>query len=67
LGQCRKRGKNGVAIRAGVDIIHINTEGRLAWKQGLEAGLRGSVGDNVLYHSSFGFGKQREVRAPQLK
>jgi fructose-bisphosphate aldolase class II len=27
------------AIRAGVNIIHINTELRLAWKQGLEAGL----------------------------
>lgn len=27
------------AISAGVNIIHINTELRLAWKQGLEAGL----------------------------
>lgn len=27
------------AIRAGVNIIHINTELRLAWKSGLEAGL----------------------------
>ena len=27
------------AILAGVNIIHINTELRLAWKQGLEAGL----------------------------
>lgn len=27
------------AIHAGVNIIHINTELRLAWKQGLEAGL----------------------------
>ena len=27
------------AIRAGVDIVHINTELRLAWKKGLEAGL----------------------------
>ena len=27
------------AIRAGINIIHINTELRLAWKQGLEAGL----------------------------
>jgi fructose-bisphosphate aldolase class II len=27
------------AIRAGVNIVHINTELRLAWKQGLEAGL----------------------------
>jgi fructose-bisphosphate aldolase class II len=25
------------AIRAGVNIVHINTELRLAWKQGLEA------------------------------
>jgi fructose-bisphosphate aldolase class II len=27
------------AIRAGIHIVHINTELRLAWKQGLEAGL----------------------------
>ena len=27
------------AIHAGVNIVHINTELRLAWKQGLEAGL----------------------------
>ena len=27
------------AIHAGVNVIHINTELRLAWKQGLEAGL----------------------------
>ena len=27
------------AIRAGINIVHINTELRLAWKQGLEAGL----------------------------
>jgi hypothetical protein len=49
LGLCRKRGKNGVAIRAGVDIIHINTEGRLAWKQGLEAGLARDEDEIVLY------------------
>ena len=28
-----------LAIRAGVNIVHINTELRLAWKKGLEAGL----------------------------
>ena len=27
------------AIHAGINIVHINTELRLAWKQGLEAGL----------------------------
>ncbi len=27
------------AIRAGINIVHINTEVRLAWKRGLEAGL----------------------------
>jgi fructose-bisphosphate aldolase class II len=27
------------AIRAGITIIHINTELRLAWRQGLEASL----------------------------
>ena len=29
------------AIHAGVNIIHINTELRVAWKHGLEAGLAG--------------------------
>jgi fructose-bisphosphate aldolase class II len=29
------------AIRAGINIVHINTELRLAWKRGLEAGLAG--------------------------
>jgi fructose-bisphosphate aldolase class II len=28
-----------LAIRAGINVIHINTELRLAWKKGLEAGL----------------------------
>jgi fructose-bisphosphate aldolase class II len=27
------------AIRAGINVVHINTELRLAWKRGLEAGL----------------------------
>jgi fructose-bisphosphate aldolase class II len=29
------------AIRAGINIVHINTELRLAWKRDLEAGLAG--------------------------
>jgi len=34
------------AIRAGINIVHINTELRLAWKQGLETGLAHS-GDEI--------------------
>jgi fructose-bisphosphate aldolase, class II len=37
------------AIRAGVNIVHINTELRLAWKQGLEAGLARSEDEVVPY------------------
>jgi fructose-bisphosphate aldolase class II len=28
-----------MAIRAGINIVHINTELRLAWRRGLEDGL----------------------------
>lgn len=38
------------AIRAGINIVHINTELRLAWKEGLEAGLARSEDDIVPYH-----------------
>lgn len=37
------------AIRAGINIIHINTELRLAWKQGLEAGLAQRADEVVPY------------------
>jgi fructose-bisphosphate aldolase class II len=37
------------AIRAGVNIVHINTEVRLAWKRGLEAGLARSADEVVPY------------------
>jgi fructose-bisphosphate aldolase class II len=37
------------AIRAGINIIHINTELRLAWKHGLEAGLTRSEDEVVPY------------------
>jgi fructose-bisphosphate aldolase class II len=37
------------AIRAGINIIHINTELRLAWKHGLEAGLARSEDEVVPY------------------
>jgi fructose-bisphosphate aldolase class II len=37
------------AIRAGVTIVHINTEMRLAWRQGLEAALAESPDEIVPY------------------
>jgi len=37
------------AIRAGVNIVHINTELRLAWKRGLEAGLAQRADEVVPY------------------
>jgi fructose-bisphosphate aldolase, class II len=37
------------AIRAGVNIVHINTELRLAWKRGLEEGLAGREDEVVPY------------------
>jgi fructose-bisphosphate aldolase, class II len=37
------------AIRAGINIVHINTEVRLAWKQGLEAGLARGQDEIVPY------------------
>jgi len=37
------------AIRAGINIVHINTELRLAWKRGLEAGLAGREDEVVPY------------------
>src|SRR3569833_2253357 len=37
------------AIAAGINIIHINTELRLAWRRGLEAALARAVGDIVPY------------------
>jgi fructose-bisphosphate aldolase, class II len=37
------------AMGAGIDIVHINTELRLAWRQGLEQGLAKRPGDVVPY------------------
>lgn len=37
------------AITAGINIVHINTELRLAWRQGLEAGLARQAGEIVPY------------------
>src|ERR1700754_193559 len=37
------------AIDAGMSIVHINTELRMAWRQGLEAGLAKLPGDVVPY------------------
>ncbi len=37
------------AIRAGINIVHINTEVRLAWRRGLEQGLAGREDEVVPY------------------
>jgi fructose-bisphosphate aldolase, class II len=37
------------AIRAGINIIHINTELRVAWRRGLEEGLRKEPDEVVPY------------------
>jgi fructose-bisphosphate aldolase class II len=39
-----------IAIRAGITIIHINTELRIAWRRGLEASLAKHPDDVVPYH-----------------
>src|SRR4030095_14274807 len=37
------------AINAGINIVHINTELRVAWRQGLEAGLANAPKEVVPY------------------
>jgi fructose-bisphosphate aldolase class II len=37
------------AIRAGINIVHINTELRVAWRRGLEEGLRKEPDEVVPY------------------
>jgi ketose-bisphosphate aldolase len=37
------------AIAAGINVIHINTEVRVAWRQGLEKGLAGQPNEVVPY------------------
>jgi fructose/tagatose bisphosphate aldolase len=37
------------AIRAGINIIHVNTELRVAWRRGLEKGLAADAGEVVPY------------------
>jgi fructose-bisphosphate aldolase class II len=37
------------AIAAGINIVHINTEIRLAWRRGLEAGLARDLDEVVPY------------------
>ena len=37
------------AIRAGISVIHINTEIRLAWKKGLETALQKNADEIVPY------------------
>ena len=38
------------AIEAGMTIVHISTELRLAWRRGLEAALAGEPDNLVPYH-----------------
>jgi fructose-bisphosphate aldolase class II len=38
-----------LAIRAGINIVHINTEMRLAWRHGLEQGLASRKDEIVPY------------------
>jgi fructose-bisphosphate aldolase class II len=37
------------AIRAGMVIVHVNTEIRLAWRRGVEAGLKKDPGEVAPY------------------
>jgi fructose-bisphosphate aldolase class II len=37
------------AIAAGINIVHINTELRVAWRRGLEEGLTKNPNEVVLY------------------
>jgi fructose-bisphosphate aldolase class II len=37
------------AIRAGINIIHVNTELRVAWRRGLEKGLAADTTEVVPY------------------
>ncbi len=37
------------AIKAGITIVHVNTELRLAWRRGMEAALGASAGEVVPY------------------
>jgi fructose-bisphosphate aldolase class II len=37
------------AIAAGINVVHINTEVRVAWRHGLEKGLAGQPNEVVPY------------------
>jgi fructose-bisphosphate aldolase class II len=37
------------AIAAGINVVHINTEVRVAWRHGLEKGLTGQPNEVVPY------------------
>jgi fructose-bisphosphate aldolase class II len=56
------------AIRAGINIVHINTELRVAWRHGLEEGLSEDIYQVVPYKIlPFAVEAVREVVRPRLK
>lgn len=56
------------AVSAGINIVHINTELRVAWRRGLEAGLANKPGEVVPYKIlPFAVDAIREVVTARLK
>jgi fructose-bisphosphate aldolase class II len=56
------------AIAAGINIVHINTEMRVAWRHGLEAGLAKDPQEMVPYKIlPFAFNAIKEVATSRLK
>jgi fructose-bisphosphate aldolase, class II len=53
------------AIRAGINIVHINTELRVAWRRGLEEGLRKEPDEVVPYKVCTGGGRAGRPLAPR--
>ena len=43
------RGVEGQSIEAGINVVHINTELRIAWRRGLEEGLAKEKSEVVPY------------------
>ena len=54
------------AVKAGITIVHINTELRLAWRRGVEAGLAAHPEEVAPSRPSAGgaAGTQRRARPP---
>jgi fructose-bisphosphate aldolase, class II len=56
------------AIRAGINIVHINTEVRLAWRRGLEQGLAAGKDEVVPYKIlPYAITSMREVVSSRLR